>query len=153
MDVVLRYFDYSFITNEYINWLNNPELTKYSEQRHLKHTFESCKEYCEAFHNSTNFLFAIIDSESNEHVGNINAYIDIYNGTADMGILVGKGNKGYGYIAWIKMIPENEQNDIKSGSETTLETPQTEKHELEINSRILGRPGRPKWSPKGSPKS
>jgi RimJ/RimL family protein N-acetyltransferase len=104
MDVVLRYFDYSFITNEYINWLNNPELTKYSEQRHLKHTFESCKEYCEAFHNSTNFLFAIIDSESNEHVGNINAYIDIYNGTADMGILVGKGNKGYGYIAWIKMI-------------------------------------------------
>ena len=104
MDVVLQHFDYSFITKEYISWLNNPELMKYSEQRHKKHTFESCKEYYEAFHNSTNLLFAIIDSASNEHVGNINAYIDIYNGTADVGVLVGKPQKGYGYIAWIKMI-------------------------------------------------
>ena len=104
MGVVLQHFDYSFITNEYINWLNNPELMKYSEQRHIKHTFESCKEYIDGFVNSTNLLFAIIDSESNEHVGNINAYIDIYNGTANMGILVGTGNKGYGYIAWTKMI-------------------------------------------------
>ena len=104
MGVVLQHFNYSFITKEYINWLNNSELMKYSENRHEKHTSKSCKKYYETFHNSKDLLFAIIDSKSNEHVGNINAYIDNYNGTADIGILVGKVQKGYGYIAWIKMI-------------------------------------------------
>jgi len=104
MSVVFHNFDYSFITNEYINWLNSSELMKYSEQRHVKHTFESCKQYIEGFIDSTNLLFAIIDSESNDHVGNINAYIDINNGIADIGVLVGKGGKGYGYAAWMKMI-------------------------------------------------
>ena len=77
---------------------------KYSEQRHFRHTFESCKDYYEGLINSNNLLYAILDSETNEHIGNINAYIDSYNSTADIGILVGKGGKGYGFDAWMKMI-------------------------------------------------
>tara|TARA_B100001250_G_C19808350_1_gene794507 strand:- start:2809 stop:3309 length:501 start_codon:yes stop_codon:yes gene_type:complete len=104
MAIELKTFNSSFITEEYVNWLNNPELMKYSENRHKKHTFKSCREYYKTFHNSTNLLYAIIDSDFNKHVGNINAYIDIDNGIADIGILVGKTKKGYGYLAWVKMI-------------------------------------------------
>ena len=77
---------------------------QFSEQRHKKHTFETCKNYYLSFEESKNLLYAIIDKKTGVHVGNINAYIDPHNGTADIGILVGKGGKGYGYKAWIQMI-------------------------------------------------
>ena len=97
MKVTLKEFDESFITKEYVSWLNDPELMKYSEQRHLTHTIESFKE-------SDNLLYAILESNENGHVGNINAYIDKYNGTAAVGILVGKTGRGYGFSAWKEMM-------------------------------------------------
>ena len=103
MSIELKTFNSSFITEEYVNWLNNSELMKFSENRYKKHDLKSCREYYKTFNNSPNLLYAIIDSDFNEHVGNINAYIDIHNGIADIGILVGKTKKGYGYLAWIRM--------------------------------------------------
>ena len=92
------------ITPQYIGWLNDSELVQYSEQRHHKHTYETCLEYYKSFIGSPNLFYAVIDAESNEHVGNINAIIDTYNSVADIGILIAKGNHGYGFVAWSKMI-------------------------------------------------
>ena len=59
--VTLKEFDESFITKEYVSWLNDPELMKYSEQRHLTHTIESCKAYFESFKGTDNLLYAILE--------------------------------------------------------------------------------------------
>lgn len=97
-------FSSQYFTNDYVSWLNDKNLTKYSEQRHSIHTLDSCKEYVKSFTNSDNLLFAIIDIKSKKHIGNINAYIDVNNKVADIGILISQGGKGYGLCAWNQMI-------------------------------------------------
>ena len=42
--------------------------------------------------------------KDNKHIGNINAYIDLNNSTADIGILIGFPRHGYGLKAWKLMI-------------------------------------------------
>ena len=104
MSVKLVEFDKKFITKDYLSWLNNSNLMRYSEQRHKKHTYESSERYIKNFLDGQNLIYAIIDIENNKHVGNINAYIDYNNNVADIGILVGYGGRGYGKLAWRKMI-------------------------------------------------
>jgi len=118
--VTLKEFDESFITKEYVSWLNDPELMKYSEQRHLTHTIESCRAYFESFKGTDNLLYAILEPNDNRHIGNISAYIDRYNRIADVGILVGKTGRGYGFSAWKKMMKilfsENNVRKITAGA-------------------------------------
>ena len=46
-------------------------------------------------------LWAIEDQGNGTHVGNITASIDLNNGLADIGILIGGGSgRGYGFSAW-----------------------------------------------------
>lgn len=90
-----------YITPEYVAWLNNPAVVRYSEQRHRKHSLESCQQYFYSFKNTPNRLWAIVCA--GQHIGNISAYIDPYNGLADIAILIGElscWGKGYGFEAW-----------------------------------------------------
>ena len=48
------------LTPVYVSWLNDPDVTRYSEQRFRAHTIESCRDYVSAFENSANSLWAII---------------------------------------------------------------------------------------------
>jgi [ribosomal protein S5]-alanine N-acetyltransferase len=96
-------FSQEFITNQYIGWLNNKELMKFSEQRHNDHTQKSCTDYYLSFENSDNLLYAILNNDK-EHVGNVNAYVDPINQVADIGIIVGETRCGYGYLAWKEMM-------------------------------------------------
>jgi len=102
--ILLLKFEERFITSEYIGWLNNKSLMQFSEQRHNNHTMKTCKNYYRSFSNSDNLLYAILNAKTNEHVGNINAYIDSSNKVADMGIIIGKTGCGYGSLAWKEMI-------------------------------------------------
>lgn len=92
------------LTERYVGWLNDREVVRYSEQRFRRHTMESCAAYARAFGNTPNFLWAIeAHTPPLGHVGNLNAYIDERNRTADMGILIGeKGawSQGFGREAW-----------------------------------------------------
>ena len=97
-------FEGKHITIKYINWLNDTEVVRYSNQRFQKHTQESCEQYLASYKNSPNYFWAIIEKAKNYgHIGNINAYVDINHNTADLGILIG-GKKlwghGYGLEAW-----------------------------------------------------
>ena len=105
--LILEPFSEKYLSEEYVSWLNNPELMKFSENRHRTHTLESCREYMESFNNSSNFFWAIILRNSQKHIGNINVYIDTYNSTADIGLLIGDSNahrKGFGYEVWSAVI-------------------------------------------------
>lgn len=97
-------FTKKYLTQEYVNWLNDPVLMRYSEQRHHTHDIASCSQYVDSFNGKDNLLYAIVDNHSQKHVGNINAYIDRFNQTADVGILISEGGCGYGLCAWKKML-------------------------------------------------
>ena len=125
-EIKLVNFEENFITPTYISWLNNSELMKYSEQRHKTHNYETCKEYLKSCLQNKDILFyAIINNQNSEHVGNINAYIDPYNKTADIGILIGKGGKGFGFLAWKKMISVLKEKKIRkiTGGTAALNIP------------------------------
>lgn len=97
-------FSEEYLSETYVQWLNDPEVVKYSEQRHRLHTLESCREYLLSFDGTPHYFWAIVCHERElVHIGNINAYIDLNNSIADIGILIGNKEywgKGYGLEAW-----------------------------------------------------
>jgi RimJ/RimL family protein N-acetyltransferase len=97
-------FSEEYLTPSYVGWLNDPEVVRFSEQRHHVHTLESCREYMKSFFGTANHFWAVV-TKDNElgHIGNINAYVDVYNSVADLGILIGERRawrQGYGSEAW-----------------------------------------------------
>ena len=44
-NLLIKPFTKTNITKKYISWLNNKEVTKFSEQRHYFHTKQSCLEF------------------------------------------------------------------------------------------------------------
>ncbi len=97
-------FEEAHLTPRYVGWLNDPDVVRYSEQRHHAHTLASCRDYLQSFANTPHCFWAIIAHDPNiGHIGNINAYIDVENGIADVGILIGERavwGQGYGSEAW-----------------------------------------------------
>lgn len=105
--LLLLPFSEKNISKEYLSWLNNKELMKYSEQRHSTHTYESSLKYLKSFAGTGHIFIAIYLKESNLHIGNINAYIDQRNKIADMGILIGDSSvkgQGVGLEAWLALM-------------------------------------------------
>ena len=91
------------LTDRYVAWLNDEETMRHSENRHRTHTLESCRAYWQSFERSPHFFWAI-ETEDLGHIGNINAYLDPPNETADVGILIGHRESwghGYGLEAWM----------------------------------------------------
>lgn len=103
------------INDDYLSWLNDKELMRFSRQRHFTHTRETSLAYQESFRGTNNYYWAIIEKESGKSklIGTINAYVDKTGGTADVGILIGHPSvrgKGYGKRAWalvLKFLFEN----------------------------------------------
>lgn len=95
------------LTPQYLAWLNDSELMRFSEQRYRSHTIESCRSYWLSFAESPNFFWAIEEVEIGlGHIGNMNAYVDVHNGLADLGIVIGeKRGQGCGYAleAWMSV--------------------------------------------------
>lgn len=91
------------IEDTYLGWLNDPVVTRYSNQRFIVHTHYSCREYLKGF-NRTENLFLIIKRQSdNTPIGTMTAYINKYHGTADMGLMIGDRSSwgmGFGQSAW-----------------------------------------------------
>jgi len=97
-------FAESYLSSRYVGWLNDPEVVRYSEQRHKRHTLDSCRQYWQSFKDSPNFFWAITTiAPEPGHIGNINAYIDAFNSNASVGIMIGERRvwgRGYGLEAW-----------------------------------------------------
>jgi RimJ/RimL family protein N-acetyltransferase len=98
-------FTESHLSRQYIGWLNDPEVVRYSEQRHLRHTLKSCRRYLEAQQVSANYFLAVhVSALADRHVGNLGVSVDIHNRTADLSILIGdksQWNTGVGTRAWM----------------------------------------------------
>ena len=101
--ISLRLFEEKDITQEYISWLNNPEVVKYSNQRFITHNNETCISYFKSFVDSDNIFLAIEDRNSKNMIGTMTIYISVNHQTADIGIMIGDREfwgKGIGELAW-----------------------------------------------------
>ena len=91
------------ITKKYIDWLNDPLVTKFSNQSYKKASFRLCKQYLDSFSGTDSLFLKILAGNSQVFIGTITANIDTRHGLADIGILIGDRNywgKGFGLSAW-----------------------------------------------------
>ncbi len=95
----LEPFTVAHITPEYLAWLNDPVLMRFSEQRHKSHTFETALEHLDFCRLNHSWFWAIYFGS--DMIGTLTAHGHSY-GIVDMGILIGSefGDCGYGLEAW-----------------------------------------------------
>jgi len=110
LKIYLRALEKSDINETYLSWLNDPEVTKYMETGRLPVTMEQLEKYYEEITNSPNHvIFAIIETETDKHIGNITLNdINWIHSNANLGIMIGEKDcwgKGYGTEA-IRLITD-----------------------------------------------
>ena len=99
----LRLFTEADLTADYIRWLNDPEIVRFSNQRIRHHDEESCRAYLRTFEDSDNLFLAICLANDGRLIGTMTAYVSPHHGTADMGLLIGDRSlwgQGLGLEAW-----------------------------------------------------
>lgn len=105
--VVLAPFTQADISDEYVGWLKDPVVTRFSNQRFRTHTRDSCASYLASFAGSPNLFVSIRRRDDDKPIGTMTAYVSPPHGTADVGILIGDRavwGKGYGQDAWNTML-------------------------------------------------
>lgn len=88
------------VTDKYVGWLNDPEVTRYLEVGRVRSTRESVQRYVEKFkHSTSDLLLAIRQAGTGQHLGNVTLNnIDWTVRTGHLGILIGRKEwwgKGY----------------------------------------------------------
>lgn len=89
------------VTDEYLSWLNDPILNKYTEFKKKKWTKQLLIKFVtNSINNKSEYMFCIFDKTDNTHIGNVRLHsIDTINKTGHIGILIGnteKSGKGFG---------------------------------------------------------
>jgi len=109
--VIIRHFTEADITTEYLSWLNDQDLMKFSNQRFKSHDRGTALRYLRTFEHSQNAFFAITSLEG-VLVGTMTAYKNENHQTIDMGILIGKPftGSGLGKSAWLCLFRELEND-------------------------------------------
>ena len=90
------------LSDAYIGWLNDPEVTRFSNQRFRQHSRESCGAYLASFEGTPND-FLSVKTNDGKAIGTMTIYRSVAHGTADVGIMIGDRNYwkgGYGQDAW-----------------------------------------------------
>lgn len=103
----LEPFDESCVSAEYLSWMNDPEIMRFSNQRFRAHTRESARAYMSSFAASPNLFLAIRLADSRRLIGTMTAYVAEPHRTADMGLLIGdraQWGQGYGLEAWTALM-------------------------------------------------
>lgn len=107
-DIQIVPFAKKHITDRYVSWLNDPLTVQFSEQRHCRHTKQTCMAYYRRMKRNKHLFLAIETlSPVGRHVGNISVEIDYPNQRGDLGILIGDAHargRGIGYQSWNAML-------------------------------------------------
>jgi len=90
-NIFLRRLTEDDATEEYVRWMNDPDINQYLESRFYTHTIESTKAFIRSVTNDNNYQFGIFDKETGKHIGNIKVgSINHYHKYADIGFLIGE---------------------------------------------------------------
>ena len=105
--VILKKFKLLDINQNYLSWMNNQSLLKYSNNRFIKHTRKKLLNFYFSMQKKNKIFLKIITKENNKFIGTFTCYINPNHNTANIGILIGDKNffnKGYGLDAWTAVI-------------------------------------------------
>ena len=80
------------LSGNYFQWLNDYEVSKYTESGRTPNTKEAMENYFrQVIGNSNNIAFAVVDKESDRHIGNVKlGPINWVHRCAEFGILIGE---------------------------------------------------------------
>jgi RimJ/RimL family protein N-acetyltransferase len=84
-------------------WLRDPEVMRYSEQRHQTHTLSTQLAYVSSFRGKSH-LWGIYRVDTGNYIGNLSARHDDPNDVTDVGIMIGEPGslrQGLGREAWM----------------------------------------------------
>ncbi len=86
--------DESFAGEAYLRWLASEETTAYLETRFADNSPEGLTKYVRTMMSSSeSYLFAIVDNNSNQHIGNIKlGPINFNHKTASIGLFIGESS-------------------------------------------------------------
>lgn len=105
--VSLHLFNREDITESYVGWLNDKEVVRYSNQRFIHHSMESCLDYFSSFQKNNALFIAIRLKDNCQMVGTMTVYFNYHHKLADIGIMVGEKScwgKGIGKDAWMTLL-------------------------------------------------
>jgi RimJ/RimL family protein N-acetyltransferase len=90
--ISLREIEPSDVSPVYLQWMNDPEVSRYLESRFVTHTLDTLMEFVDRIIKSeTEWLFAICDNRKANHLGNIKlGPVNLRHGVAEVGLLVGE---------------------------------------------------------------
>ena len=89
--IYLRRLTEDDATEDYVRWMNDPDINQYLESRFYTHTIESTKAFVRSVTNDNNYQFGIFLKDSGKHIGNIKVGgINHYHRFADIGFLIGE---------------------------------------------------------------
>ena len=78
------------LTDNYVAWMNNYEVVRFTESRFITHTWQSIEEFIRSANNEKTHTFAIIDKDSDKHIGNIKlGGINWNHLFGDVGLIIG----------------------------------------------------------------
>lgn len=91
-NVYIRLLSTDDVSEDYVNWMNDPEVTQFLESKWQSHTQKSTIDYIDSFNRTqNNFLFGIFLLSDNTHIGNVKiGNINYVHSHADIGMAIGK---------------------------------------------------------------
>lgn len=107
--VYLRALEAADVSDDYLDWLHDEEVTRYLETGRFPTSREELAVYVQrASAAPDNLAFAIVERQTDLHVGNVALNnINWVHRTADTGVMIGRKTsrgKGYGFEAWSLLI-------------------------------------------------
>ena len=88
-ELILRVMTSELVADRYVNWMNDYEITKYTEQKYRSHNRKDVEEFVQSKYKSeVDLLFGIFNNKS--HVGNIKlGPIDFNHMVSDISYFIG----------------------------------------------------------------
>ncbi len=100
--IYLRFLSPDDVSDAYVAWMNNAEITQYLESRWSVQTLESIRAFVKAVADSSNdYLFGMFLKDTHQHIGNIKiGNINPHHHYGDVGLIIGdKASWGKGIAA------------------------------------------------------
>ena len=87
----LRPIELTDVTETYRTWMNDPEVTRYTESRFQTHSLADILAYVQSVQaDPSSVFFAIVDKETGRHAGNLKiGHMHPVHRNADVGLIIG----------------------------------------------------------------
>lgn len=105
--VILNRFNSTDINENYLRWLNDPIVVRFSNQRFKTHDLNTSLKFLSLFNDTDDLFLSIKRIDEGDAIGTITIYFKLQHSTADIGILIGNRQlwgRGYGQDAWKTII-------------------------------------------------